>query len=224
MIEGAIFAGLPDAIRLLRRTDAWTDADDAGLRDWFARFLAWMRESQLGMDEATALNNHASWWGAQAAAYAEYTDNEKALAEAVDRHMKVRVLLQIEPDGLMPAEMGRHKSWSYVGFTLSSFFNAALVAERSGRDLWHYRTSDGRSVEAAYRWMAERAHGDRAIEGKNLEGISFTEVAPLLVTGGVKYGRSEDLDLADRLPDLPDDHVYRLMFPIEEARRRVRAG
>jgi hypothetical protein len=214
MIEGTHFVTLVENIKRLRASAAWTDDDDSAMQHWFRQFLAWMRESQIGVDESVALNNHASWYYAQAAAYADYIGDDDFLDAVIKRHVPARIALQIEPDGSMPAELGRHIAWRYATFTLTSFFNSAIVAERHGVDLWNYQTSDGRGLRATLDWMADRIAGEKEIEGSNVEGIQHLPVVPLLAIGAQKYDEPRYASLLENLPGYPEDHPYRLLFAV----------
>src|SRR4051812_13907680 len=52
LIETRGLTRVVDAIGLLDGSNAFTDADKQGLKDWFAKFLAWMQESKNGRDES----------------------------------------------------------------------------------------------------------------------------------------------------------------------------
>src|SRR5262249_11522128 len=52
IIESRNFLTVVDAVGLLRDAPAWTKADQAGLEDWFRRFLHWLLTSAPGKVEA----------------------------------------------------------------------------------------------------------------------------------------------------------------------------
>ena len=57
-----------------------------------------------------------------------------------------RIEDQIEPDGRMPAELKRTRSYDYTIYTLEAFYALANLAEKVGIDLWNYKGSVGQSI------------------------------------------------------------------------------
>ena len=52
IIETRGMVKVVDAVGLLEGSPSWSKADQAGVEDWFARYLKWLRESKNGRDEA----------------------------------------------------------------------------------------------------------------------------------------------------------------------------
>src|SRR5439155_21773098 len=73
-------------VRLLEQTQRFDKSVAAGVRQWYADYLRWMTTSVKGLDEKKATNNHATWWTAQAAAYATFTGDEAAKKMAWERY------------------------------------------------------------------------------------------------------------------------------------------
>ncbi len=48
LIETRLLVRVIDSLGLLAGTNAWTDADQRGMEQWFGKFLNWMQESELG--------------------------------------------------------------------------------------------------------------------------------------------------------------------------------
>ncbi len=108
----------------------------AGVREWYRDYLKWLTTSKKGLDEKKATNNHATWWTAQAAAYALFTSDAANLKMAW-QHYRTHLLKQIEPDGSCPREEARTNSLSYSAMNLDGFSVLCKLAERDGLDLWH---------------------------------------------------------------------------------------
>ncbi len=124
------------------------------LRQWFSKYLAWMSGSAKGRDEEKSGNNHATWWTAQAAAYATLTRDAAALRLAWDRYRDYLVPTEIRPDGSCPREESRTNSLSYSAMNLDAFAVLCRIGQMHGVDLWHFKTAQGGSVEKAFLYLA----------------------------------------------------------------------
>jgi hypothetical protein len=154
IIDTARLIDLVDSVGLLQTSDAWSAADHRQLQAWFRAYLQWLLTSAHGLDEAKTRNNHAVWYDAQIASFALLVDDRETARETLERVGSQRIATQIETDGRMPHELARTKSFSYTAMNLRGFLHLARLAEHVQVDLWNFRTSDGRSIEAALDWLA----------------------------------------------------------------------
>jgi alginate lyase len=155
--------GLPDlldGVLLISDSKAWTPADEAALQAWMRSYLTWLIESPHGKAESKNGNNHETYYDVQVAALALYT-HQPELARRTLTQSRERIGRQIEPDGGMPRELERTRSWDYSIMNLSGFMALATLGERAGVDLWSYRTADGRSIRQALDFLVPYAAGDR---------------------------------------------------------------
>ncbi len=164
IIETAGFTRLIPAIEKLKESKAWTHRNRLDLEVWFSQYLLWLRESPNGKEEAAAKNNHGSWYDAQVAAIALFT-GQKELAQRVISEVRVkRIARQIQPGGEQPLELARTKAFSYSVFNLEALCTLASLGDQVGTDLWNYKTSDGRSLKRAIRWLIPYATGAKKWE------------------------------------------------------------
>jgi hypothetical protein len=109
-----------DAALLLNAREAFSDADLAALRQWFAEFAAWMQSSAIGRDEDAASNNHGMFFDAQLVNYLLFTGKvDKARARLATIVVR-RITPQIEADGRMPHELSRTRPFHYCAFNLEA--------------------------------------------------------------------------------------------------------
>ena len=161
LIETRGLTKVIDAIGLLRRSKAWTTADQKGIEAWFRNFLEWMLESKHGRDEAAARNNHGTFYDVQVVSFALFL-GKKSLAKSVLEAVKTkRIAVQIEPDGSQPLELARTRAWSYSVGNLDGLMQLARFGERLGVDLWNYETPDGRSIRKALDFLVPFALGEK---------------------------------------------------------------
>jgi hypothetical protein len=158
IIETRGLIGVVDAVGLLEGSANWTEQDAEGMRAWFRAYLDWLRTSPIGQDESSARNNHGTWYDAQVVTFALFVGDE-GLARKVLTGSKARIGLQLEPDGRQPLELGRTKALGYSIMNLEGLTTLAALGDRVGVDLWHERSSDGRSIRKALDWIIPYATG-----------------------------------------------------------------
>jgi hypothetical protein len=153
IIDTASLVYLIDAVGLLQTSEAWTDAEHQTLQSWFRAYLDWLLTSTHGKEEGRTKNNHAVWYDVQLASFALFVGDEAVARRILEQAGPNRIATQIEPDGRMPQELARTKSFGYTHMNLRGFLHLARLAEHVEVDLWHFRTDDGRSIEAALNWF-----------------------------------------------------------------------
>ncbi|MBR7143431.1 MAG: alginate lyase family protein, partial [Lentisphaeria bacterium] len=122
------------------------------VKEWFAQYLQWLCNSNLGATERLALNNHSVCWYLQAAAFAHLTENE-ALLEEFRNDFKSRLLEQIAPDGSLPEELERTKPYGYELFTLEAFAGLAALLSVKSDNYFLIRKDNGGTVFEAVNFM-----------------------------------------------------------------------
>jgi hypothetical protein len=180
IIETRGLMPLVDAVGLLAGAPSWTEQDTDGMRSWFRRYLAWLRESPLGQAESSARNNHGTWYDAQVATYALFVGDDRLAREVLMSVGEKRVAPQIEPDGRQPRELARTKSFGYSLMNLEGLVTLAVLGERLGVDLWAYRSSDGRSIRAALDWLIPYATREKPWSYEQIAEMGAGRMMPLL--------------------------------------------
>jgi Alginate lyase len=140
-------------IALLELAGGLDKGISAGLRQWYADYMKWMNTSSKGLDEKKSGNNHATWWTAQVASYAAFTNDTEARRMAWDHYRNYLVPTEIKPDGSCPREEARTKSLGYSSMNLDAFSVICRVAELDGVDLWRFHTDKGVGVEKCFDYL-----------------------------------------------------------------------
>jgi hypothetical protein len=118
----------------------------AGIRRWFARYLAWLTTHPYGLAERNAPNNHGTCWTLQVAAFARLTGDAARLDSCRLRYRTVLLPRQMAADGSFPRELARTKPYGYSLFNLDAFAALCQVLSTPGNDLWTYQLPDGRGI------------------------------------------------------------------------------
>jgi len=137
-----------EGIGLLAPSRALTSADEAGLRRWFADYVAWMGSSPNGRAERAAANNHGLWYDLQVIQFALFA-GQADLARSTATQFPERIAAQIAPDGSMPRELERTRALHYTLFALQAAAGVADLGRCLDVDIWGFATPDGRSLKTA---------------------------------------------------------------------------
>jgi hypothetical protein len=186
LIETRGLTRVVDAIGLLEGSKAFTDADKQGLKDWFAKFLAWMQASKNGSEEAASKNNHGSSYDVQTASYALFLGKRDLAKQIVETAKTKRIAVQIEADGRQPLELARTRAWSYSIMNLDELMQLATIGDDVGVDLWNYQTADGRGIRRALEYLYPFSVGENW-QYEQLGEFQPQALYPLMRRAGVKY-------------------------------------
>lgn len=191
VLDGRYFSTrIVDSLVLLRGNPAWTDNDEQQMRAWMQDYLTWLQGSKIAKKEGRTENNHGNWYVTQVSGIAWYL-GDKALIGDMAKLMKSKLDVQLKPDGTQPAELARTRSFHYSYFNLQAISMMAVLAQKNGIDLWHYRTSQGGSVLKSLDFMARFTDPALPWPYKSLDQIRVRPV-PLLswadnATGEKRY-------------------------------------
>eukprot|EP00123_Amoebidium_parasiticum_P017591 comp23907_c2_seq1/m.42105 comp23907_c2_seq1/g.42105 ORF comp23907_c2_seq1/g.42105 comp23907_c2_seq1/m.42105 type:complete len:1059 (-) comp23907_c2_seq1:41-3217(-) len=129
---------LLDAIRLIERSGAMTDAEKSDLRQWLVDFSDYLLISKQGMSEYSQLNNHGTYYDVQLASIAAFVGNMGRYLNHTER-AKSRITTQFKKDGTLPREMVRPTALHYMMFTLQGWMVLGRLAAAGGVDLFDFR-------------------------------------------------------------------------------------
>jgi len=174
-----------DTVALLETTSCWTKADRDGFRAWLRAYVKWGTESELGMHERNAVNNHGVYYIAHMLACALYLDDKPLAAELIEKDYKERLIKQIEPDGALPAEYERTRPFHYTVYTLQGFGLLAELARNNGTDLYEFQGPKGQSLHKAFEALVPFLKGDKEWPKKETK-LRLDESFVALRLGGLR--------------------------------------
>lgn len=185
IIESRPLMQVVDAVGLIADSSSWPVADQHKLQEWYSQYVHWMRSSQKGQDEDAAKNNHGTWYDLQLTDYALFLGDRELARSIVKRAQTKRIRLQIEPDGRQPLELTRTRAFGYSEGNLDGLMQLAILGRQVGVDLWHFHTSDGRSILTALDYLLPFALGQKRWPYQQITGfqgdmlLHCTEMAAL---------------------------------------------
>jgi hypothetical protein len=150
------FGGITAVLQFLEvtKTNNLLDAEtEKGMFNWFSEYSNWLKNSELGKEEATRKNNHGTHYDNQLLNILLYLNKVDEVKEYLSTITKARIFSQIEPDGSQPLELARTKSFHYSVMNLHGFLELAKLGQKVGVNLWDEKSKDGRSIKKAYQYM-----------------------------------------------------------------------
>jgi len=182
-------AGLIDAYRLVRvvesigligKSGALGKADQSALEVWFGAYADWMSVDPIAIAERDATNNHGIYYDAQLMSFALMARKDAMARAVADRFTNTRIATQVYPDGSLPRELKRTRSFHYTNYALAGAFDVAQFAQCFGIDLWNARAPNGRTLRSAFDYVARYAGREKEWPYPELRP-NTTELRDLLV-------------------------------------------
>ena len=186
LIDSRHFIKVVDAIGLMKGSEFWKMEDQDGMKLWLSDFLNWMQTSSNGIDEMNALNNHGVWYDALRLAIALFIDRIDMAKKIVENSQK-RLDYQMDINGSFPKEMERTTSLHYSVFVIQAFFTIANMAEKTGIDLWQYKSPSGKSLKKGFDTFLPFISHESKWEGQQIKPFDFGESVPLLIEGARQF-------------------------------------
>jgi Alginate lyase len=218
IIDSLHLIEIPRAIEAMQKSPQFPPDELTGLKTWFADYITWLTTSKNGITEGNALNNHAVAFWLQVAVFAQFTGNEKVLAECRRRYREVFVPNQMAVDGSFPRELARTKPYGYSIFQLDNLATLCQVLSTPQDNLWNFTLPDGRGIKQAmkflYPFLADKASWPKPPDVQAWAGWPARE--PSLLFAGLAFHEQKYLDLWKKLPADPADEEVRRNIAITQ--------
>lgn len=157
LIESRDFIKIIEAVNLIYNSSYWSKQDQISLQIWFDNFLNWMIHSPAGIGESMQSNNHGTWYDAQIAVYASFTENPGIAKNAVNRTLNKRASNQIALSGSQPAELSRWTAQQYTWFNMDAMLTVLTIKKQ----LNIIDESNGKEqIKNALNWLLPYAKGE----------------------------------------------------------------
>lgn len=130
LIETKDFYFFLDAVRLVRRSAHWSEADEFGFTQWCEAFLNWLLTSEQGRKECAATNNHGIAYDLQVYAFQAYLGDVPGLRLTLERALE-RMGEHFDAEGYQAREMQRTTTAHYTAFNLQLWLNFAFLVKNT---------------------------------------------------------------------------------------------
>ena len=157
IIEVSDLSTIVESIGLLAPSTALSEPDHAGIRQWYAEFVQWMRASENGKAASAKTNNHAVFYDFYLTHFSIFAGLESVATQTIERFPTARLKVQMDGDGRFPEELERTRSWHYSNYLVGGAARLATVAECAGYDLWNATLEDERSLVTAHTFLSKHS-------------------------------------------------------------------
>ena len=211
IIETVALTSIADAATLLIGSGSWKQSDHQALQQWYSQYLNWLLSSKNGSEEHKAKNNHGTWYYAQAIDFALFTGNNNKAKQLVEESKK-RLDSQLTKEGKQPLELERTNALGYSTMNLRGWFTVATLAEKTGVDLWNYKTSQNVTVRTALDWLMPYALGEKKWEYQQISKYNKDDIYPLLLQAGNAFNEKKYLTASKGLDKSNTNSVDDLLY------------
>ena len=205
IVETRRFLLVLDANGLLADSQVWTAADQRRLKDWFRDYLEWMKESDHGREEADAMNNHGTWYDAQAIAYAAFVGQDDHAEKMLSRARRRRFRFALDEKSRLEHELERTKSLDYCLFNLEAMMQIAVLGDRYKMELWTDKFEEGRGLKKTVQWLSPYVEGTKPWPYKQISEPKSQLMAVLYRRAAVAYDSDRYERISSQRRDTEDD-------------------
>lgn len=219
--------GIIDTIHLVEVAVAieWLEALSAPQKEtlkeikaWFRAYLQWMTTSKNGINERERMNNHASAWVLQVAAFARVTEDRKQFDFARQRFLHVLLPQLMAENGSFPNELERTKPYGYAIFHLDVCAGITELVSKSGENLWSYETKNGRSMKKGmaflYPYLVDKSSWPYGKDVMHWQAWPVRQ--PCLLFAGMALDKLRYISLWKNLDANPENKEVIRNYPIRQ--------
>lgn len=199
VLDGRLMISALEGSLLIANSNALTDTEREDLKAWSEEYYEWLTTNEMALEEAASNNNHASFYDVQALYFALYTGNKAAATQIAQQFTEHRLFSQIKPDGSMPEELARTRSFFYCNYNLHALFMVAHMAEKVEVDIWKANDNNSR-LRAGLDYIAPYTDSQLPWPYPTLKAIDRMELFGILQMAKRAYPDGNYSELIEQLP------------------------
>lgn len=119
---------IASGIEIMRAANAtaWTPARDAAMVAWSKQYLTWLLTNPISLSEKASLNNHGTWWYAQAASFQVLVGDKVNATATLKEYFAGIYQNQIVKNGDQPYEASRTLPYHYRAYNAGAIIVSKL--------------------------------------------------------------------------------------------------
>ena len=212
ILETVPFAEVAQAIPFLATSNTLNATELAAIHAWFAAYLQWLTDSQLGGLARDQKDHHGSSWLLQCAAYARLnavglTSDDATLNLLRHRFHSVTLRAQIHASGNFPHEVSTPAPYRNSLFNLDMLSAVCDLLSTRFESAWEYELQDGPGMRAAsayhFPYIAHRTAWPYPADTSYFTDLPGRR--PALLLAGRAFAHAEYTDLWRALTPTPAD-------------------
>lgn len=192
--------------------------DTAVVKEWFTSYLDWLTQSEHGIKERDATNNHAICWALQAAEFARLAGDELARKEVYRRYQEIMLPNQMAANRSFPRELERTKPYSYSIFNFDVIAGLCQSLKGLAPDPPSFQLPDGRGLCRAakfiYPYLKDKSTWKWAKDVEHFDALPVR--SPGLLFAGIACHEQSYIDLWKTLNPDPNDKEIIRNYPIRQ--------
>lgn len=178
-IDGYILVEIVHAAEILQRGNALSTSDYLALRQWFGAYGTWLDSAPMRKALGQSSANIGLAYQVQKICFFRFAGNQEMARQAV-QDFQAALIGAVAPDGRLPHEMTRTKSFDYTCYALHIILDGAAECRKLGIDLFSNGQPAGNAIRRAVAFAASFRNKEDQWPGKQLGKIKFQQLAPIL--------------------------------------------
>lgn len=203
------------AIMVLEKIGYLNRKDADAIKEWFRKYLEWLKASKFGIEERDRGNNHSTCYIMQAAEFAKLVGDTAEMDYCRNFYETVLLPDQMEADGSYPKELARTKPYSYSIFNQEIMSMVCEILSDKQHDLWHFtndRKNIGLGMKFLYPYLADKSKWHYPKDVMYFDLWPVRQVSLLFC--GIHLGEKKYIDLWKKLNPDPKVEEGIRNFPI----------
>jgi hypothetical protein len=219
VIQAVHLAEVAQCLAFLETSEAFADADRAGVRKWFADYFEWLNSSRLAGLARDNKSHHGASWLLQASAIAHlYPEDDTRLTTLRHQFRSSTIRAQINADGVFPHELTTPNPYRNTLFTLDMLAGVCVLLSTRFESVWDYELQDGpgmRTVIARlFPYIVDRGTWPYRADAQYFTSLPYRR--PSLLFAARAYDRPEYAGLWKTLDPDPTIPEIQRTFPIRQ--------